>query len=733
MILPPPYPSFGECIRFLARGMDTKAGDRHVDRLAREGDFDWAILDGVIDRLLIEGVSGILLGEPLNAYVAWVKRGREVYQHALLGTPLDGVGRADVADIFSEHLWCPLAAELLAGLESACPGPGLTQLLGSDQHSIDLVFEWADELSASDCVKLIYPGSTGDDKRERDKIAKWRTGKDLPSTQSLKLLASRVRSSGAPWAFADKLITWLFVAATISRAEQDTRFPVRSGLLRALIGPALSLDDLNLHLQSAVHKQGQQQEELSQIGAQLWRDLRRSTPKLPGDQAATDARIEQFIALMKRVDPEQRTAYHCAWMRARWHVLSGEYEECLEHYERAISLAAYRAGHQVKDLVAEALCLEAFVGRKKAFLKQLKHLGISLGLLKRPLTQDVVEEWENEQLARQLFELFPPQGRFPEVNLDLSKTPVPGLMLISPEQVERIVVDRRKPDRVRAVRFADGTVRCWPQLRLFASFGFHAKVRELLDIGAPVDQLDSHGGSALLCAIQHATDTGHRQTLDLLLQFAHADQTLNARTARKRLSPLMCAVEFGQPDVVQALLKMGALPDLEATTDDKTPLYRVISIAWGLRHPSRMAEMLASGMSQQPDEELKDALRRHGVMSVGVFGDQTTAWKEHPQLAIETISAMVNVMNRRHSSQRLLSIAQALLEQGAKPNKPHRYPVKGYTPLMLAVESDLPEFVHALLQHGGDPLRPDASGRDCFQIAMESRAIRAVQVLRSYR
>lgn len=728
-----PYPTLGECVRFLAISLDTKSGDRDVDRLAQDGDFNWSLLDDVIQRLLVGGVGGILQGASRKAYTSWLVHVRAVYQRVLMGTPLDSVSRADVADILIDQLWVPLAANLLTELANACPGPLLPQLLDPSRPSVDVVFAWADEQISVDVVKSAYPERLGPDKTERDKISKWRAGDDIPSAQGLKLLAKRLDAHPDLHAVSSGLSAWLLVAAAISRIERSVRLPIRKALQGRLADSEVDLELLNQRLQFAVRTQGRIWMEMARLGTPLWEDLRRRTGKHLGDQATTLTRLHQLTIVAAEMDSECRTAYHLAWMKARWHVLSGEYEDSLPHYQEAVNLATYRAGHQIRDLIEEALCLAAFVGSKKPFLKQLKHLAVSIGLLQRPQSEDVLEDWEVEQFANRLFEVFPPQGRFPECAQDLSHAPISGLMLISPEKIAAMAIDRRKPDRVRAVKFGDGTVRRWPQLRLFASFGLHEKVRELLDLGASVDLLDSHGGSALLCAIQHATDRSDRRALDLLLQAPHLSKTLNVRTTRKRLSPLMCAIELGQPDVVQALLEQGADPNLDATTDSQSPLYCAVSRAWCTRNPVQLMARLFNGVAEQPNGQLKETLRRYGVVTAGVFGDKTQAWKQDPPLAMETIKAMVNVMTARHSMQRLLSISQMLLEYGANPNKPHRYPLPGYTPLMLAVESNLPEFVHAMLVHGGDPLRPDGSGRNCFEIAQGFKSQLALNAIRAYR
>jgi ankyrin repeat protein len=67
-------------------------------------------------------------------------------------------------------------------------------------------------------------------------------------------------------------------------------------------------------------------------------------------------------------------------------------------------------------------------------------------------------------------------------------------------------------------------------------------------------------------------------------------------------------------------------------------------------------------------------------------------------------------------------MAMLLIEHGADPNANHAHPIKGYTPLMLAVEADEAEIVKALVAAGGSLdktyLDPNSGSRvNCYAIA----------------
>ena len=130
-----------------------------------------------------------------------------------------------------------------------------------------------------------------------------------------------------------------------------------------------------------------------------------------------------------------------------------------------------------------------------------------------------------------------------------------------------------------------------------------------------------------------------------------------------------------------------------------------------------MLEKLTLALLTEPDLVQQDTMRRFGVGFSGTFGNDTDLVQSNPELALATARSLVNLHTKRHTAGKLTEIAAILLESKANPNAPHHYPVPGRTPLMLAAESDLPEVFDLMMQYGGEPLRPDAAGQNCMQIA----------------
>lgn len=721
----PPYPRFGECIAVLAGALDINKAGSNVGRLAREGDFDWEKLDGVINEVLVDGSRWVIGDAARNVLLPWIVSVREAYTRVVLDVPLDSVGRSDSLPILVDKFFVPAAANLLQQIHAAMPGPNLQLLLAKGLNPVRVTLEWLDSLIGGPVEKLLYPGSTGSARTEQEKVRKWRNGTDVPSSQSIQLFCRKLDEC---WKKTPSCATWLLISSALSRLERQWAGSLRPLVLSHHDHSSPVGNSIHAILSALVKSAGRTWPELAEPGRKLWNDLRRTSPKQVGDQDRTWREIQSLESTAAAIDPEGRSAYHYEWMKGRWHAMSGQYQEALPHYEHAFELACYRAGHQIKDVVSEASCIAAFLG-KKPFLKRLKHVGIALGLFRKPENGTVLEGWEFDQFAQQLSIQFPAQGRFVESQNDLSAQPMEGWLFIDKDTLSKTLPDLKAVNRVRAVHFANGAVRRWPQLRLFASFGLIEQTKALLDAGASVDDLDSSGASALLCALQHAEATGQREVVDLLVAQPHHVATINAPTQRKRLTPLMCAIDLGWPDVVAALVAQGADVEQRALTDNQSPLYYLVSRLFHKINPRRMASSLLEKMMEEPDVVLQDTLRRFGVGMAGTFGSDVSGPRSHPELAIAATKMLVSSHVSRHSVSSLMQIAAVLLKAGANPNAPHTYPVPGRTPLMLAAESDLPELFDLMLQHGGDPLRPDAARQNCMQIAQSFGSRKVIDVI----
>lgn len=731
----PPYPRLGEIYRAAAVAIGTKAGNRDIDRLAREGEFDWTLLPDLGDELLIGPLAKKVDPEFADLVAQTVAYVHASYVNLVSTVPLDSLNRKGALPLLVEHYFAPHALGLIFGTKKGFGGPDLMKLFDPDLRPVSVVLEWLDQAEDRPLARVAFPEASTADRAEFEMVRKWADGTNLPDGQSIFLFGKALEKAGG--VSSDKirnLRIWLTLARALAHLENESPVPFRGFMRRHLL---LGMPDIDIGriLSTAVIESGRRYSELTLPVLMLYENLKRTTGKEAGDQEKTKAGLDEYERMAARIEPEGRTGFHTEWLRGRWHALSGDFEAALPFYERAAELANYRAGDQQRRIVEETLVLAAYLG-KKPLLKRLKHRAVAFGLFVEPLAGDVVEDWEIDHLVQNFHEVFPASGRFPEAPpTDCRTVPLPFLAIYE-DEISRLRPDVGKPDRVVKVRFADGQERRWPQLRLFASFNRLGEVELLLSKGAPVDQLDPSGGSALLCAIQEAERTGDRRVLDALLRHRHSKAALDSVTAKKRLTPLLCAVELGEPDVVENLLAMGASPDLRGNVVDETPLYSAVTKIGMVRNPGMLYRYLHRSLESDPDSVKREVMRRHGVWMAGVFGDGRTLaqLREIPRYAEmfeSVVSAMVEEQIRRHSLPKLIRIVELLLRNGANPNAPHRYPAPGRTPIMLAAENNSGWAFDLLVRHGGDPYRSDAAGLDCPTIAMGFSAAEVVGYMRS--
>jgi hypothetical protein len=733
----PPYPRLGEIYRALAVAVDTKAGDRNVDRLAREGEFDWSLLSTLCEEIIVRPLAKSVDPEFAEHVADSVGYLHTDYVKLVSTISLDGLNRDEALPILVEHYFIPHALGLLYAVKKCLGGPDLMKLFDPDLHPVAVILEWLDQGEERPLARVAFPDATTADRVEFEMVRKWVAGTNLPNRQSIVRFGAELsKVNGVQAEKIRNLRIWLILARALAHLERDSPFLFRGFMRRQLLLGMPSIDVGHI-LSTAVIESGQRYSGLTMPAGSLYERLKLTTRKDEGEQAKSRAELDEFERMTGRIDPESRTRFHIELLRGRWHALSGDFNAALPHYERAAELANYRAGDQQKRIVEESLVLASHL-RKRAVIKRLKHRAVAFGLLADPQVDNVLEDWEMDHLDKCFHEMFPVEGRFPEAPSGDGQTTRLPFLVISHDDVSRIRPDPMNPNRVVSILFADGQVRRRPQLQLFASYNRPEEVELLLSKGASVDQLDGAGGSALLCAIQAAIHTSDRRVLNSLLARPHSKATLDSVTTKKRLTPLLCAVDLGEPDVVERLLSMGADADLRGNIVDETPLYLTMAEMGKIRNPGMLYRTLLQSLQSNTDAVTRETLRRYNVPLAGVFGEgrDLTRLRETPRhaeilekLALDTVEDKL----RRHSIAKLTRIVELLLKHNANPNARHKYPAPGRTPLMLAAEINSDSVFGLMIGYGGDPLQTDAAGVDCPKIAIGFSSAEVVGYMRDNR
>lgn len=738
----PPYPTLGEVCQLLATAFDTKSTDANIrkklDRLAREGDYDWTIPSKAIESLLLEPLRNFDpdFADFLGGFVQHLLR---EHVNLLSHVQLDALSREEAAPLLIEHFYAGHLASFIVLVLERFGGPDLYDFLREDANPIDTVCRWAETSLELPIAHRAYP----ENKQKRDDIGRWRRRDTIPEFHaSLRPLRSALIENNPEQLHKITLLSkWLLMARVLAWLDRECGKAGLGDLMTSIRREIKSLGlqrDVGRILSLANIKAAERLKEVAICGGLLRNErLKRTAVKQQGDQSLSRVELDAFEALLDEHDSDRRARYMLDWCEGRWHVLAGREEEALHYYEEATNQALYRAGPNQEEILEEATALAAYLGKRTA-VKRLKHRALAMGLFSNLFAEfqgapDVVSDWEIKQLGHAFSHLFPLQGRFVEAKASTPSLTALPFGAIDLTAAEKLKSDLKKPNRVISVPTLDGSTFRRPQLMWFAAMGQVDHVRRLLEAGADVNVSDETGRSALLNALQCGEAEGGQEVLDLLFERPHDIETLNRLTKVKRLSPLYQAVLLGDPVIVSRLLAMGADPNQAAGYPPQSPLYICI-VRFGLHCKELVTEKFLSRLTR-PSIEDQEILRRHTGGLAGVFGDRRhlvdMSNPRHAKIMdglLEHTAGKAAEVPRDH----LLQIAKVLLEHGADPNRKHVEPGPGRTPLMVAAEIDAVDVFQMMVSAGGDPLRKDDQGNDCLAIARAFESIDVLETLRNY-
>lgn len=415
----PPYPRLGECYRLLAKALDTKASNRNIDRLAREGDFDWQLLPGLREEL-IEAPLRKKTNENFARFViAAVETLHDGYVDLVRTIPLDALTRAESLPALITHLYAPYAASFCLQMHKAIPSPPIVPLLDECQHPIEVTIAWLERelnIAPNQLGHRLYADSTGENKNGRDALQRWRQGLQLPSLNSINLLQQRLLSLYPQRErFINAFGEWLITARALVVFEQYAApyLKLRPIILREILSD-VPPEDIGVLLSQLNIQAAANRRSVVEGGLLLQEHLKRTTEKAHGDMRRTRVALEEFRQQLVEHDPNGVSAYYLEWLEGRWHVLAGQLEGALAHYEQAADLALYRSGETQKGIVREALLLAAYQGDLPLY-KRLKHRALAMGLSYLPGWEHSVATAKELAMIRGNFEVkFPARGRFVE-------------------------------------------------------------------------------------------------------------------------------------------------------------------------------------------------------------------------------------------------------------------------------------------------------------------------------
>lgn len=403
----PPYPTIGECLRFIVGAFDLRGhGDamarKRLDRLANEGDYDWTLYPTLIDQLILQPLAKCTDGE--FAAFATIRIGhiRDNYISVIGNISLDVFSREEALPALVEHYFIPMASGFLQRSKSEFGGPDLSLLLAPPATTTDgspdtfnpmeAVLHWFIHAHTGEfepIPSMLYDNINDFGRTKRDQLSRHLRRKQIPDTAALLdvVHAAKSRAWLRPEGPTPKLLRrWLFIARALVWAESQAAptSNLRSGLFRQTAPDTPHEFDIGLALSSLVSARGSQLLDLSKAGLLAFHRISTRQRLTTTGLAEAIVFVEQFRHVFQNSGQPEFARYMLLWCEARQATWQGNRLEALRLYELAADLALYRAGREMKKLLLEAILMAAEC-RKKTVYTRLMGRAAALHVFTYPL------------------------------------------------------------------------------------------------------------------------------------------------------------------------------------------------------------------------------------------------------------------------------------------------------------------------------------------------------------
>lgn len=704
-----PFPNVFEIIRYLALSFDVKMSNKKLDDLTRDPFADYRQIDLMINSVLIEPLSKRITSDFGRSFGKEIRNFIEAYLKLVATQSVDGLTRNQVLSVLVTHWFVPYSLLALKNILLAHPNmPSPILFLGNRDNAIASVFVWIeDNISNWSKYKSTWV------KEKKDQYDSWKKGDHLPDIQSIELLSKLGDYRDISELDGERIKSLLIVARAIDFMRisenggvgfEEARLQLLGvmvdGNLKSLL-KKLQTESLEAVLLSRPHL------------IQLHQYLNTDIPKSEKIKSDTRYHLNELNSKLKSVDEYEASKHHVSRLEARWHVFFGNLKDACQYYEVAVSNSIYLDGPKLKNLIQEALTVAARQ-RDKSLLRKLKNIQILLGFdlisvnqeaVNKPSKkyEEVFQPQEIDWWSAHFDTIFPLKYSYGRAEVEQGEKSV-GVLFYSKKK--DVKPDYRNPNR--KIKIGESWNKTFPQIVWFTLQNDIEVVKKLLDEGARVDAVSSAGDTALIMALEKLSllecpvGTLDDSFFNLIASTKNIKNSVNLQTDKRKITPIIQAVQSGRPDIVKKLIDLGADVDFRGETDNQTALNVCIKIMGIIKRPK---EWLEIQLKHPVNDELLDSLRRHSNGMLGADLESQKRFIEHPEYESSNRSyseEIVSNLLRNSNIYDFRAILKLLLEAGANPNATMASPVKGYTPTMLAVELDFAEELSILLSYGAD-------------------------------
>ena len=424
-----PYPTIGECLRFVVRAFDLRghgevAARKLLDRLAIEGDYDWTLFPEIMDQMIRQPLTKCTDDQFAKFAATRLGHIRDDYISVIGKISLDALSRDEALPALAEHYFIPMTSGFLQRTKATFGGPDLILLLAPPRtttdgkvdnfNPIEAVLQWFMHAHTGELRQVsayLYDDANDPDRAKRNLLSRHLRGKQIPDTAALRDVVKTIRSRR--WYTNDGptpqlLSRWLFIARALIWAEThvSSTLNLRSALLwwaRPDVSPEF---DVGIPLSTLVIDKGNQFPELKVAGLLACHHIRAIQHLSAKQLTEAVEHVKKFRRAFERAGQPHFAIYMLYWCEARKAAWQGDRDEALRLYKLAADCALYRSGSEMKHLLIEAVLMAAEC-RKKAVYNQLMSRAAALHVFTHPLAGPTTSIPRMEEICVNFISYFP--------------------------------------------------------------------------------------------------------------------------------------------------------------------------------------------------------------------------------------------------------------------------------------------------------------------------------------
>lgn len=639
----------------------------------------------------------------------------EMYLQLMKDCPLDGVNAESSRKILNDYfitIAVPVfCAEMLDGMKLSP-----YDIAKTNKPMLSIVLN---QLEDSETWQKFISISTDDQKKQ---LKSWREGRELPDITSIDRL-------GEKWQHITrdrKASSWGTYKARLITARLWDYFFYRDGNADIQLLAKNSLPQCSEIMTSLLYNLSIESNEKYSGAMAIVRDLFGLLLRRPRDGDSSNECLQLLSQLKKFLDVNDlnhEATYMYYWMNARYNLYSGNLKEAVAEYKKAFEQVIYRRLDNAEKIILEVMVSACRLKKPdKSFINRLRRMAVLLQLDLMPaehakddfkVKPQEIENWEISVWSDYFSSLFSKEMFFKSSFFPANPHRKYGICIVDDKKYN---CNLDNPNEVLLVGEDGGLIKDMPQLTYFAMQDDINAVNELLIAGADVNHLTSSKESALIMAVKslqvnvlplNSMDISIFNLLVNNSMSRHKPSVVNTLTEKRKESPLGCAVQTGQLEIVSKVLELGANVDKKHGTMGETPLYTVLGMIAHYKNP-KLVENRNMDLTD-------DVLRSIRTQAVGLLPpdlnrlkDIVKSQREHPlfQVIKDTRAKLYSENFVKYTTlQELRDIVKLLITEGANCNEKHETSTHdGYTPLMLAIELDEIEIVKHMIDCQGHTL-----------------------------